>query len=165
MVSRIDREEFRQCETATPASNDLKTSVLTGIGLMSQLISEDRKLQGEMERLSRNSAMPNERRQNERFKLNAPVILSNGFHEIQAYTRDMSSRGLYLYADSSEDFQCGQNLDFLVKLPPEVTLSDFCTIQCRGRLVRLESTSSNLAGMAVDIIQYSILREARPEFG
>jgi len=107
-----------------------------------------------------NSATANDRRERQRFSITASVTFTIRGGEMSAYTRDLSSRGLYFYVGSSEGFQIGQNLDLLVKLPPAITLSSNCLIRCRGRLVRMENTSDDLTGIAAEILQYSILNEA-----
>jgi hypothetical protein len=96
------------------------------------------------------------RREGQRFSINAPVALTIGTTDFAAYTLNMSSRGLYFYAASSEGLSIGQEFDFVIKFPPEITLSTWCLIRCRGRLVRMENTSNGLTGMAAEIIQYSI---------
>ncbi len=107
-----------------------------------------------------NSATASERRERQRFSLSVPVTLETGENEISAYTRDLSSRGLYCYVASAEGFSIGQTIDLLVKLPPEITLSTCSSIRCRGRLVRMENDLSHLTGIAAEILQYSILSEA-----
>jgi|HubBroStandDraft_2_1064218.scaffolds.fasta_scaffold622483_1 hypothetical protein len=109
-----------------------------------------------------NSETRGDLRERPRFSINAPVTLNIGETEIPAYTRDMSSRGLYFYVASVEDLSIGQTVDMLVKLPPEITLSTCCSIRCRGRLVRMENAVSNLTGIAAEILQYLILSEAAP---
>lgn len=103
--------------------------------------------------------MADDRRGRPRFSINAPVTITIGAAEIPAYTRDLSSRGLYFYVTSAQDLSVGQDLDLLIKLPPEVTLSTCCLIRCRGRLVRIEDTSTDLTGIGAEIIQFSILGE------
>ena len=106
------------------------------------------------------NSVTDDRREGQRFRVNAPVTLTIGASEIPAYTRDLNSRGLYFYVASAEGFSIGQHLDFLVKLPPEVTLSTCCLIRCKGRLVRMEDTSTDWVGIAAEIVQFSILGEA-----
>jgi hypothetical protein len=114
-----------------------------------------------MELMTGNSATTGDRRERRRFSINVPVTLVNGAFEIPAYTRDLSNQGIYFYVMSVDSFSVGQDFEFLVELPPEVTLSTCSWIRCRGRLVRVESSSSDLTGMAAEILQYSILGERR----
>ena len=110
--------------------------------------------------VTRNTAAAEDRRHRQRFSINAPVTFSMGKCEVQAYTRDLSSQGLYLYAASAEGLSIGQNIELLIKLPPEITLSSCCLIRCRGRVLRIEDTPGDSTGIAAEIGQYSILSDA-----
>jgi len=112
---------------------------------------------------TRNTQTPEDRRQRQRFCINAPVSFSLGGCEVQAYTRDLSSQGLYFYVDSAECLSVGQTIDLLIKLPPEITLSSSCLIRCLGRLLRKEDTPGDSTGIAAAIVQYSILSEAESD--
>lgn len=79
---------------------------------------------------------------------------------IAGYTRDLSDKGVYFYLGSSESDLIGGEFSFTLKLPPEVTLSTWCAIQCRGRLARREAKSPDLAGIAAEILDYSVLGES-----
>lgn len=104
----------------------------------------------------------NERRSSQRFKISAPLTVIAGNHEIQAYTRDLSNRGVYFYVTLPDSTLIEQNFEFLIDMPSEITLTTSCRIRCRGKLVRREVTARNLtgAGIAAEILDYSILREA-----
>jgi hypothetical protein len=110
--------------------------------------------------LARGSATGNDRRAIQRFSISAPVTLTAGVGEIQAYTRDLSSEGLYFYVASAEGLSIDQDLDLFVTLPPELTLSTSCLIRCQARLVRIENTPSDLTGIAARILHYWILSKA-----
>jgi hypothetical protein len=112
-----------------------------------------------MVRMSQNQAMVSERRGRQRFSINAPLTLFIGDREIPAYTRDLSNRGVYFYLALADLPLAGQEFEFLVELPPEITLSTCCRIRCRGRAIREEKTSNNLTGIAAEILDYAILRE------
>jgi hypothetical protein len=101
-----------------------------------------------------------ERRGMQRFRISAPLTIFTGDHEIPAYTRDLSNRGVYFYLDLSNSKLIDRDFEFVIELPPEITLSICCRIRCRGRLVRKEKTSMNLTGVAAKILDYSILWEA-----
>jgi PilZ domain len=112
-----------------------------------------------MVRKSQNQAMVSERRSRQRFSINAPLTLFIGDREIPAYTRDLSNRGVYFYLALADLQLADQDFEFLVELPPEITLSSCCRIRCHGRAVREEKTSNNLTGIAAEILDYSILRD------
>ena len=114
-----------------------------------------------MEHMSPNLKISNERRERRRFSINAPLTVIIGDLEILAFTRNLSNRGVYFYLAVADEIPIDRDFEFVVKLPPEITLSTCCRIQCRGRVVRTEKNSKNLTGIAAEILDYSILREAR----
>jgi hypothetical protein len=107
-------------------------------------------------------AAENDRRGSQRFKISAPLTVITGGHEISAFTRDLSNRGVYFYLALADSALIDRDFEFLIEMPSEITLASNCRIRCRGRLVRKEMTSRNLtgAGVAAEILDYSILREA-----
>ena len=112
-------------------------------------------------RITRDLALAEDRRGSRRHKIRVPLTVILEDREIQTYTRDVSSRGVYLaVADSA---MIDSNLQFLVDFPAEVATSTECRIRCRGRLVRREKTSRNVAetGLAVEILEYSLLGDGR----
>jgi hypothetical protein len=112
--------------------------------------------------MTRNPVIPNERRERQRFSINAPLILFIADREVPAYTRDMSNKGVYFLMDLEDSKLIPDEFEFIVELPPEITLSTCCRIRCSGRSVRRETASKGLAGVAAEILNYSILREAVP---
>jgi hypothetical protein len=104
----------------------------------------------------------NERRGSQRFRISAPLTVIAGDHEISAYTRDLSNRGVYFYLSLADSALIDRDFEFLIEMPSEITLSSSCRIRCRGKLIRKEMTSRNLtgAGIAAEILDYSILRDA-----
>lgn len=113
----------------------------------------------EMEHMRQNLARADDRRGRQRFNLNAPLIVKIGDREFPAYTRDLSNRGVYFFLGSDDTPLIDHDFDFTLELPPEITLSTCCLIQCRGRATRIESASRNLIGVAAEILSYSIVRE------
>jgi hypothetical protein len=111
----------------------------------------------ELEHMTGNLAPANNRRDGQRFSRNAPLTVLIGDREIPAYTRDLSNRGVYFYLDSSHSTLVERNFEFTVKLPPEVTISTYCSIRGRGRMIRKETISGSLMGIAAEILQYAIL--------
>ena len=85
--------------------------------------------------------------------------MTDGNREIPAYTRDLTNCGVYFYLGSSDIGLIDRDFDFTLELPPEITLSTCCMIQCRGRAVRKEAASKDLTGIAAEILSYSILKE------
>jgi hypothetical protein len=101
------------------------------------------------------------RRKTQRFQIKAPLTISIGDREIAGFTRDLSNKGVYFYVGAGDQLQPGEELDFVVELPPEITLSNSCLIRCRGRVARTELTPRNETGIAAEILEYSILNEQR----
>jgi hypothetical protein len=104
----------------------------------------------------------NDRRGSQRFKISAPLTVLVEGQEISAFTRDLSNRGVYFYLALPDSALIDRDFEFLIEMPSEITLSSSCRIRCRGRLVRREMTSRNVsgAGVAAEILHYSILRDA-----
>jgi hypothetical protein len=109
--------------------------------------------------MNENLTRENDRRGRQRFSMNAPLTVFVGDREISAYTRDLSNRGVYFFLDLADGDLIDREFEFLVDLPPEITLSTNCSIRCQGRLVRKENTLQNMTGVAAEILKYSILRE------
>ena len=112
-----------------------------------------------MEHMKHNLAIANDRRGSQRFTIDAPLTAILGDREIPAYTRDLSNRGVYFSLALPEEALVDRDFEFVVELPPEITLSTCCRIRCVGHAVRIESTARNLTGVAAEILTYSILNE------
>ncbi len=125
-------------------------------------LTADDDISNETVRMTQDKTSANERRGSQRFRISAPVTVIAGDHEIAAYTRDLSNRGVYFYLALSDSALIERDFEFLIEMPSEITLSTSCQIRCRGKLVRKEVTSRNLtgAGVAAEILDYSILRDA-----
>jgi hypothetical protein len=104
--------------------------------------------------------MANDRRSRQRFSINAPLTVIIGEREVPAYTRDLSNQGVYFYLALADDIPLESDFEFVVGLPPEITFTTCCRIRCHGHAVRSEKTGS-LAGIAAQILDYSILRETK----
>jgi len=105
--------------------------------------------------------MANERRGSQRFKISAPLTVIVGDHEIPAYTRDLSNRGVYFFLTLPDSTLIERDFEFTIEMPSELTLTTNCQIRCHGKLIRKEVTSRNLtgAGIAAEILNYSILKD------
>jgi hypothetical protein len=101
-----------------------------------------------------------DRRERPRFGIAAPLTVIVGMREIPGFTRDLNNQGVYFYLDLAESAQISGDFDFLVELPPEITLSTCCMIRGQGRVVRTDKhTASQLTGIAAAILHYSMYRE------
>jgi hypothetical protein len=98
-------------------------------------------------------------RTRQRFGISVPLTVMIGQREIPGFTRDLSNRGVYFYLDQADSALIGDEFEFLVELPPEITLSTCCLIRGQGRVVRTDNTSSQYAGIAAEILHYSMQRD------
>jgi hypothetical protein len=128
----------------------------------SQLVVEQRIPEETVRMTQDTTTTANERRNSQRFKISAPLTVIVGEHEIPAYTRDLSNRGVYFYLTLPDSTLIDRDFEFLIEMPSEITLTTSCRIRCRGKLIRKEVTSRNLtgAGIAAEILDYSILRDS-----
>ncbi|MGD0736118.1 MAG: PilZ domain-containing protein [Terracidiphilus sp.] len=103
------------------------------------------------------------RRGTQRFRVNAPLTVILQGRKVSAFTRDLSNHGMYFYMASADSMYVEGEFEFLVELPPEITLSTCCRIRGQARVMRKENMSRSLTGMGVgaEILDYSILRETR----
>lgn len=98
-----------------------------------------------------------DRRTSRRFTMSLPLrIRPNGSKktELPGYTRDVSFRGLYFMVDAP--FEAGNEIEFVLTLPKEVTLSGDVNIRCFGQVVRVESKDQR-RGVAARIERYEFL--------
>ncbi len=65
----------------------------------------------------------NDRREGQRFGLNAPLTVFVGKRGIPGFTRDLSNLGVYFYLDMTDSTPIRGDFEFLLELPPEITLS------------------------------------------
>ena len=102
-----------------------------------------------------------ERREARRFNMNLPLRVlpreAKG-HELQAQTRDLSYQGLYFHAEA--DFQVGNDIDFVITLPQQVTQSGDVNIRCQGTIVRVETMENGRMGIAAKIARYEFIPAA-----
>ena|SRR5215472_4949510 len=99
-----------------------------------------------------------EKRNIRRFSLNLPVMVRSlgGSGELRGMTRDVSSRGAYVFLESNADK--GAAIEFLMTLPTEVTLAEPIHVLCSGKVVRVEQSAAK-PGIAVAIEKYDFVGE------
>lgn len=106
------------------------------------------------------SAPEIEQRKARRFALHLPVLVKyplNGSN-VEAETQDVSTRGICFCFDTT--LEVGSELEFTLTLPAEVTMTQATRMRCKGKVVRVESTSACKAAIAVQIEQYEFLTAA-----
>ncbi|HEY1940043.1 MAG TPA: PilZ domain-containing protein [Candidatus Angelobacter sp.] len=100
-----------------------------------------------------------EKRTTRRFSLNLPIsvkFLDDGNRELAGHTRDVSSRGVFMYLDT--EIKAGDPIEFVMTLPPEITLSNPLRVRCKGRILRVDK-SAREQGVAAAIDKYDFLGE------
>ncbi len=98
-----------------------------------------------------------EKRSTRRFSLELPITVTyanNGRTEFAGQTRDVSSRGVFIYVNT--ELSAGAVLEFIMTLPREITLADPIRVRCHGRVLRVESKGGQ-QGIAVSIERYVFL--------
>ncbi len=98
-----------------------------------------------------------EARATRRFPLKLPVLVKSPDGEHEAQTRDVSARGVCFFIDGDHVEQ-GSNIEFMLTLPPEVTLTEAISVRCVGRVVRVESNHpGGKTAVAAQIEKYEFL--------
>jgi hypothetical protein len=103
-----------------------------------------------------------EKRSARRFALRIPVSVSRDEktdNSEPAQLRDVSARGICLYLDSP--MEQGSPIGFTLTLPPEITLTESIRVQCKGRVLRVDSAANNgKMAVAAVIEEYEFLPES-----
>ncbi|HSK43038.1 MAG TPA: PilZ domain-containing protein [Candidatus Binatia bacterium] len=100
-----------------------------------------------------------EKRTTRRFSLDLPIsvkFLDNGRRELSGRTRDVSSRGVFMYLDSK--ITTGAPIEFVMTLPAEITLADPIRVRCTGKILRVDQAGQG-QGVAVTIEKYDFVGE------
>ena len=100
-----------------------------------------------------------EKRSTRRFSLDLPIsvkFLDNGKRQLAGHTRDVSSRGAFMYLDT--EIVTGAAIEFVMTLPPEITLSEPIRVRCAGRVLRVDKAAQE-QGVAVAIDTYDFVSE------
>jgi hypothetical protein len=100
-----------------------------------------------------------EKRTTRRFSFDLPIsvkFLDNGKRELDGRTRDVSSHGVFMYLDT--EIIAGAPIEFVMTLPPEITLADPIRVRCTGKILRVDKATQG-QGVAVTIEKYDFLGE------
>ncbi len=86
-----------------------------------------------------------ERRASRRFTMNLPLLVRtagpNGAVEQRGQTRDVSFRGLYFMIEAR--LEPGNEIEFILTLPKEITQAGDVHIRCFGQVVRVEEQNGS----------------------
>jgi hypothetical protein len=100
-----------------------------------------------------------EKRSTRRFSFVLPIsvkFLAHGRREMAGHTRDVSSRGVFMYLEG--EIEAGVSIEFVMTLPPEITLSQSMLVRCVGRVLRVDRSTQE-QGVAVAIDTYDFVSE------
>jgi hypothetical protein len=100
-----------------------------------------------------------DKRTTRRFSLDLPIsvkFLDNGRRELAGRTRDVSSRGVFMYLET--EIEPGAPIEFVMTLPPEITLSDPIRVRCTGKVLRVDKAAQE-QGVAIAIDKYDFVSE------
>ena len=100
-----------------------------------------------------------EKRSTRRFSLELPIsvkFVNNGRRESAGHTRDVSSRGVFMYLET--EINEGTPIEFVMTLPTEVTLAEPVRVRCNGKVLRVTRVEQE-QGVAVAIDNYDFVSE------
>lgn len=101
-----------------------------------------------------------ERRSQKRIAARVPVTIrtADGALETTGHTRDLSSNGVFLYADAK--IAAGSQLEIILMLPPEFTDGKKRWACCQASVARVENaTDGGPLGVAATIQRFEFLPE------
>ena len=102
------------------------------------------------------------KRKSIRIPVEEPVSASwsnGGTHTAAGQTKDVSTSGVFFYADFQPDQ--GSSIELVLTFPPQVTNGESMSVLCRGRVVRVETNAAEeKTGVAVEIESYERLGES-----
>jgi hypothetical protein len=96
-----------------------------------------------------------EKRDSPRFEMRLPLTVRMNDTQIQAFTSDVSNRGVFFYFQGEQQFTSA--LEFDITFPPEITLSTSLRVRCKGNVVRVAAKNRLGVGIAVKIHSYTFL--------
>lgn len=100
-----------------------------------------------------------EKRSMRRFSLDLPIsvkFLDNDKSDLSGHTRDVSSRGVFMFLE--KEIAVGAPIEFVMTLPPEITLSEPVRVRCSGKVIRVDKGGQE-QGVAVAIDKYDFVSE------
>jgi PilZ domain len=102
-----------------------------------------------------------ERRAGQRFQVHLPVSIQVGDRTVAGFTQDVSTRGVFFYAEAA--LPEGTPVELTLTMPAEITLAESMRIRCQGRVLRsLTCGAGQKNGIAVHLGSYEYLQESHP---
>jgi len=103
-----------------------------------------------------------ERRQAGRYSIFLPVIVHTARQQSRnARSKNVSTRGVYLFLESDDNLLPGTELDLTLTLPKEVTAGAEVLVRAHGRAVRVDKSAGRL-GLAVVFETCDFIRSPSP---
>jgi len=101
-----------------------------------------------------------ERRTRQRFSMQLPLVLSSSGSSQQwsGITQDVSSGGILFHLDSkSAGAPAAEStaIEFILAIPPEITLVGPIRLCCKGRIVRKHATADGKLALVAVIDSYT----------
>ncbi|MGA3211547.1 MAG: PilZ domain-containing protein [Terriglobales bacterium] len=97
-----------------------------------------------------------EKRATRRFSLRLPVTVKDpNKGSISAFTRDVSWRGICFFIEAP--LPVGSEMQFLLTLPPEITLTEAIRLRCFARVLRVDDSpdgTSKTVAAAIDHYEF-----------
>jgi hypothetical protein len=102
-----------------------------------------------------------ERRAGQRFEVHLPVSIRFEDRTVPGFTQDVSTRGMFFYADV--ELPEGSTVELTFTMPSEITLAESMHVRCCARVLRSCAPGSGLRnGIAVHLDSYQYLTASEP---
>jgi hypothetical protein len=103
-----------------------------------------------------------ERRAGQRFEVNLPLVVQFDGRAFPGFTRDVSGRGIFFYAEAA--LPEGAVVEVTFTMPSEITLAESMRVRCRGRVLRTSGAEAGRKkGIAVRLDAYQYLPSSPEE--
>jgi hypothetical protein len=97
-----------------------------------------------------------ERRAGQRFEVHLPIRIRTESGTISGFSQDVSSRGVFLYAEAA--LGEGDSVELTFTMPSEITLGESMRVRCQGRVLRAGVPGTGQRnGVAVQLDTYEYL--------
>lgn len=98
-----------------------------------------------------------------RYPLRLPALVTGleAAVVVEAMTRDLSVRGVFLY--SPAEVVAGSKIEFTFRMPKAVTSRADVRVHCKATVVRVEAAAAEGIGVAAKITGYKFLGSSAPE--
>jgi hypothetical protein len=101
-------------------------------------------------------------RAGQRFEVNLPLAVQFDGRACPGFTRDVSGRGIFFYAEAA--LPEGAVVEVTFTMPCEITLAESMHVRCRGRVLRSSGAEAGRKkGVAVRLDSYQYLPSSQEE--